>query len=193
MFRLFLSAPLSDADAASWATADELAQAAAFAPERRREWLSWRALVRREAAAATGRAAQEVRIPYDDFGAPLIEGSPLCLSVSHCEGCISVALSEFPCAVDVESLARDFGRVASRYMTPAEAALCDDPRWPAVVWSAKETLYKYAGRRELDLSEDLRVEQLDWPAGTLVGRIGGGIPQPMRFFFVAGRVVVYRS
>ena len=190
MFRLFLSAPLSDAEAAAWATPDELAYARTLDSERRRrEWLSWRAIARREIAAATGCAAQEVLLTYNDVGAPVIGNCPLHLAVSHCAGSVAVALSDEPCAVDVESLDRDFGRAAARYMTPIEAALCDDPRWPAVVWSAKETLYKYAGRRELDLLRDLRVEQPDWTAGTLVGRIGGGTPLRLRFFFLAGRVV----
>ena len=190
MFRLFLSAPLSDAEAAAWATPDELLYARTLdSGRRRREWLSWRAIARREVAAATGCAAQEVLLTYNEVGAPVIGNCPLHLAVSHCTGSVAVALSDAPCAVDVESLDRDFGRVASRYMTPVEAALCDDPRWPAVVWSAKETLYKYAGRRELDLLRDLRVEQPDWSTGTLVGRIGGGTPLRLRFFFLAGRVV----
>ena len=114
-------------------------------------------------------------------------------AVSHCRGSVAVGLSDAPCAVDIESLDRNFGRIASRYMTPAEQALSDDPRWPAVVWSAKETLYKYAGRRELDLLCDLRVEQTDFSAGRLVGRIRGGEVLLLRFLFFAGRVIVFLS
>ena len=150
--------------------------------------------MRRELVAATGCAAQEIRIAYDEVGAPVVENSPVHVAVSHCEGSVAVALSDAPCAVDIESLGRDFGRVASRYMAGAEAAVCSDPRWPAVVWCAKECLYKYAGRRELDLLRDLRVERVDLSAGTLVGRIGdGGAPLRLCFLFLAGRVVVYLS
>ena len=191
--RLFLSCPLSDAEAAPWVTPAEVAAAAGFAPVRRSEWLSWRAIVRRELVAATGCAAQEIRIAYDEVGAPVVENSPVHVAVSHCKGSVVVALSDAPCAVDIESLGRNFWRVASRYMTGAEAALCSDPRWPAVLWSAKECLYKYAVRRELDLLRDLRIEQVDFGAGTLVGRIGDGAPLRLCFLFLAGRVVVYLS
>ena len=191
--RLFVSRLLSDTEIVPWVTPDEVAAAAGFAPVRRSEWLSWRAIVRRELLAATGCAAQEVRIAYNEIGAPVVENSPVHVAVSHCKGSVAVALSDAPCAVDIESLGRDFGRVASRYMAGAEAALCSDPRWPAVLWSAKECLYKYAVRRELDLLRDLRIEQVDFGAGTLVGRIGDGAPLRLCFFFLAGRVVVYLS
>ena len=187
MLRLLLSRPLSDSEIESWTTPEERAQAGDFAPARRAEWLSWRALVRRELGSAS------VRFEYDSVGAPRIEGSPIRLSVSHCEGSIAVALSDAPCAVDVESAARDFGRVADRYMTAEERALSSDPLWPALVWCAKETLYKFAGRRELDLLRDLRIGEVDFRAATLVGRICGGEPLTLRFLLLAGRVVVYLS
>lgn len=187
MLRLLLSRPLSESEIEAWTTPEERVQAGGFAPARRAEWLSWRALVRRELASA------DVRFAYDSVGAPCIEGSPLRLSVSHCEGSIAVALAETPCAVDVESAGRDFGRVAARYMTSEERALSSDPLWPALVWCAKETLYKFAGHRELDLLRDLRVEAVDFRTATLIGRICGGEPLALRFLLLAGRVVVYLS
>ena len=71
--------------------------------------------------------------------------------------------------------------------------LSDDSHWLAVAWCAKETLYKYAGRRELDLLLDLRIEEVDFRTATLVGRICGGIPLTLRFLLLADRVVVYLS
>lgn len=193
MFRLFVERPMSASDAAPWATPDELASAAAFPPARQAEWLSWRAIVRREVCREFGCRPAEIAIAYNETGAPVVEGAAVHAAVSHCRGSVAVGLSDAPCAVDIESLDRNFGRIASRYMTSTEQALSDDPRWPAVVWSAKETLYKYAGRRELDLLCDLRVEQTDFSAGRLVGRIRGGEALLLRFLFFAGRVIVFLS
>ena len=193
MFRLFVERPMSASDAAPWATPDELASAAAFPPARQAEWLSWRAIVRREVCREFGCRPTEIAIAYNETGAPVVEGAAVHAAVSHCRGSVAVGLSDAPCAVDIESLDRNFGRIASRYMTSTEQALSDDPRWPAVVWSAKETLYKYAGRKELDLLCDLRVEQADFSAGRLVGRIRGGEVLLLRFLFFAGRVIVFLS
>uniref|UniRef100_UPI003FD71AAF 4'-phosphopantetheinyl transferase family protein n=1 Tax=Alistipes putredinis TaxID=28117 RepID=UPI003FD71AAF len=64
-------------------------------------------------------------------------------------------------------------RAAAHFLTPAEAALGDDPHVAGVVWCAKETLYKYSGRRNLDLLRDLRIERFDPDEGRMTGRICG--------------------
>ncbi len=182
---------MDESETAAWTTDEERARARTFRPERRcREWLTWRMLVRRE----LGRG---VRIAYDSAGAPVLPDGEASLGVSHCEGCVVVCLADRPCAVDVEVLTRDFSRAASKYMTSDERMLADDPHWPAVVWCAKETLYKYAGRRELDLLRDLRIERVDpaadFRSGTLVGRIGDGGALTLHFLMLAGRAVVFLS
>ena len=186
MLHLHLSQTLGEAEIAAWTTPEERAAAAAFAPRRRDEWLSWRAVVRRE-------LGHDVRIDYNALGAPCLPDGEACLSVSHCRGSIAVALAERPCAVDIETLARDFRSVAPRYLIPEEQMLSDDSHWLAVAWCAKETLYKYAGRRELDLLLDLRIEKVDFRTATLVGRICGEAPLTLRFLLLADRVVVWLS
>ncbi|WP_290534394.1 siderophore synthetase phosphopantetheinyl transferase subunit [Alistipes sp.] len=184
MNRLLTAQPEQPAALDGWITADELTAAAAFGSERRRrEYLTWRAVVRR----TLGR---DVRIGYDANGTPQLFGLSLHLSVSHCADLVAVALSEAPCAVDAEPADRDFSRVQSRYLTPFEESLSADPLWPAVAWCAKETLYKYARRRELDLCRDLRLVGADLAAGRVAGRIGDGAPLPMRIDRVEGALVV---
>lgn len=182
---LIIEAPWPEGEAAAWATAEERAAAAAFGSERRRrEYLTWRALVRRE-------LGRDVHIAYDAVGAPVLENRPEYLSVSHCDGRVAVCLSLRRCAVDIEPVTRNFGRVLSRYMTPEEQALADDPLLPAAVWCAKETLYKYAGRRELDLLHDLRITEADLAAGCLAGRIAGGAPVAMRLLCRDGYLAIF--
>lgn len=182
---LIIEAPWPEGEAAAWATAEERAAAAAFGSERRRrEYLTWRALVRRE-------LGRDVHIAYDAVGAPVLENRPEYLSVSHCDGRVAVCLSLRRCAVDIEPVTRNFGRVLSRYMTPEEQALADDPLLPAAVWCAKETLYKYAGRRELDLLRDLRITEADLAAGCLAGRIAGGAPVAMRLLCRDGYLAIF--
>lgn len=182
---LIIEAPWPEGEAAAWATAEERAAAAAFGSERRRlEYLTWRALVRRE-------LGRDVHIAYDAVGAPVLENRPEYLSVSHCDGRVAVCLSLRRCAVDIEPVTRNFGRVLSRYMTPEEQALADDPLLPAAVWCAKETLYKYAGRRELDLLRDLRITEADLAAGCLAGRIAGGAPVAMRLLCRDGYLTTF--
>lgn len=154
MRRLFVEPPMEEALAAVRATPEEREIARAFSPSRRREFLAWRAVVRREVGAGAD-------IRYNGAGAPFIAGSDCRIAVSHCPGRVAVCLSDAPCAVDIEPVGRDFSRVADRYMTACEAALCSDALWPAVAWCAKEAMYKYAGRRGLSLLSDLVIERVE--------------------------------
>ncbi len=177
--------PLASPDALrDAATEADRAAAAAFAPRRRAEYLTWRAVVYRELG--------DVRIGYDAAGAPQLLGDPRRIGVSHGGGWVAVVLSDRPCAVDIEPETRDFTRAAARFLTPAEAALADDPRTAGVVWCAKETLYKLSRSAGLDLRSDLAVERIDFAAGEVVGRIRGGAPVAMRLELREGLIVVYR-
>lgn len=149
--RLYIEPPQTEEETSAWTTDEEVAQAAAFRNERRRrEFLTWRAIVRRVLGCHT-------RITYDELGAPSLPDGEAYVAVSHCSGRVAVCLSPNRCAVDIERANRDFSRVAARFLTPDEAALSSDSRWPGLVWCAKETLYKYARRRNLDLLRDLRI------------------------------------
>ena len=167
---LWTSPPLTAEESARWTTSEERAAAAGFVSERRRaEFLTWRAVVRRE-------LGDDVGIAYDALGAPVLTNRAVHISVAHCAGRIAVCASPERCAVDIEPASRDFSRAESRYTTPSERALSDDPLWPGIVWCAKEALYKYSGRRELDFRKDLRIGSADLAAGRLTGRIENGEP-----------------
>ncbi len=167
--RLIVEPPMAEREAAAWTTPEERAAAAAFAPARRREFLAWRAVVRRE-------LGRDVRIGYAATGAPQLPDGQAHISVSHCPGRVAVLLAGGRCAVDIEPAARNFERAAPRYLTPDERMLSADPAWLAVAWCAKEALYKYAGRPSLDLLRDLRLEEgercTDGCGAVAGGRIG---------------------
>lgn len=148
---------------------------------RRREFMAWRALVRRERGA--------VGIGYAPTGAPQLAGGSL--SVSHSRDYVVVCLGDGPCGVDVERLDRNFSRCLSRYATAAERTLSDDPLLPAALWCAKEALYKYAGRTGLNLRRDLRIERIDFARGCMTGRICGGEPLTIRFRAFDGHMLAW--
>ena len=207
MKRLIVEPPLAFDEAAEWATDDERAIAGGFAPARAREYLAWRAVVRRE----IGRNAA---IAYNAAGAPMLTNYPLHLSVSHCRGgaadCrkpsdgsgrVAVTISDAPCAVDIEPITRNFRRAMPRYLSPAEQQLSDNPLFPAVAWCAKETLFKYAASttgRSLDLLRDLHIDRVQFsestphdtpcgipeniPCGTLFAHILNEKPIALRFY-----------
>lgn len=115
---------------------------------RRAERLAWRALLRELEPAA--------QVEYLPSGKPAIKNSKYQhLSVSHCRDFVAVALSSKPCGIDIERCDRNFGCVKSRYMSDEEAMLSAHNDWSAVVWCAKEALYKMAGREGVDFKRDI--------------------------------------
>ena len=84
----------------------DLRLAAALKPaSRREEFLMWRSIVYRR--------LPDAEIAYNAVGAPVVCNYPLHIGVSHCPGYVAVCFSDRPCAVDIEPLARDFGRGGS--------------------------------------------------------------------------------
>lgn len=143
--------------------AEDVASAMRFQNEkRRREHLAWRRIVRRELGA-------KVHIDYNDVGAPIVDTADRWISVAHGGESVAVAIADKPVGVDIESINRDFDRVAPRYMTDAEIALSEDRRWACFVWCAKEAMYKLYGRRGVELRGELRVDSFDSESMTLYG------------------------
>ena len=130
-------------------TAADVVSAARFHNEQRRtEHLAWRHVVRRE-------LGRDVVIDYNEVGAPTVNLKETHISVAHGAGRVAVVIANERVGVDIESLERDFAGVSSRYMSIEEQALSTEKGWLAMVWCAKEALYKLYGERGLDLKRDI--------------------------------------
>ena len=146
-------------------TASDVASASRFQNDkRRREHLAWRRVVRNE----LGRG---VTIDYNEVGAPIVDSPNTYISVAHGGESVAVAIADEPVGVDIESLDRNYARIKSRFMTPAEENLSTMEEWPAVVWTAKEAIYKLYGKREVDLTEDIHITAFDTRSMTLTAEV----------------------
>lgn len=147
-------------------TAADVASAARFQNEaRRREHLAWRRIVRRE-------LGRNVVIDYNAVGAPTVDIPNRHISVAHCRTSVAVAIADECVGVDIESLDRDFERAKARFMSSTEAALANHDNWAAMVWTAKEAIYKLYGRREVDLIGDIHIVAYDAASQYLTAQVG---------------------
>ena len=135
---------------------------------RRCEVLAWRAIVRRELGA-------EVAISHDDYGAPKVDKPNIHISVSHSRDRVAVLFSSGVCAVDIESVERDFRRVASRYLSAEEQALAEQYDLFGAMWCAKEAMYKYHRRGGIDFLRDTIIKEYRPEDDTLVTLLMGEI------------------
>lgn len=151
-------------------TEQEWTESARFGSlQRRCEWLSWRALLHRE-------LGEGVEVRYTEQGAPHLVGLPYHLSVSHSKRYVALALSDGPCAVDMERLDRNFARITPKYLTSEEQLLGRDQRFLAAAWCAKEAIYKYAGGGHLSFLDDIHLLAYNAEEGWLMGKIKDGEP-----------------
>ena len=155
MSSLYIVPIASEEELRREAVAEDLEVVAHFASEhRRREALAWRGVVRRELGS-------DCKIGYDEWGAPTVDTAECEISVSHCDKFVAVLISDRHCGVDIESLDRNFARIASRYMSDEEKALSADKDWAAMAWSAKEALYKLHRKGGIDFLKDIKIESYD--------------------------------
>ena len=168
--RLFIESIGLEDTLRSGATHDELSAVEYISNEGRRcEVLAWRAIVRRE-------LGQGVKISYDEYGAPQVDTPGTYISISHSRGEVAVAISDQPCAVDIEHLNRDFRRVAGRYLSSLEQTLAERYDLFAEMWSAKEALYKFYKKGNLDFVRDVVIESYSSADNLFVATILGGSP-----------------
>ena len=164
--------------------AEDVASAMRFQNEkRRREHLAWRRIVRRELGA-------KVHIDYNDVGAPVVDAEGRWISVAHGGESVAVAIADCPVGIDIESVTRDFDRVAPRYMTEAEQSLAADENWACFVWCAKEAMYKLYGRRGVELRGELRVESFDSSTMTIYGGMADMTPALVKISLYEDDIVV---
>lgn len=157
-------APLTQLETEATAEELELVQGIT-APSRRAERLAWLRVLRKV-------LGEKYRIGYTEQGAPRIFDSEYNhISVSHCRDKVAVMLCQRPCGIDIELANRDFQRIASRYINPRESSLgrCDD--WQAILWCAKEALYKMRQRVGINFLSDVEILSHDNSAQQMEARI----------------------
>ena len=182
--RLLNSALLDEEQLAHLVTKTDLAQAERFGSvHRRREFLSWRALL-------YSHLGGDIHIDYDNAGGPIITNRPLHIGVSHSCDRVAVIVADEPCAVDIERLDRNFAGVAHKYLTDEERTLCPTSRELAAAWAAKECLYKY-GRRNISLRDQISLHTIDLTTGEIVGSIEQGEPILLCALIEKGYITVY--
>lgn len=90
-------------------------------------------------------------IHYDAHGAPYIDGEGF-ISISHAEGLVGIAFcKDFKIGMDLETIREKAAYLSSKFLSEEEKRIFNaaDAIEMTRVWSAKEVLYKLAGRKEI--------------------------------------------
>lgn len=140
-------------------------------PEKRAEFLAARMLVR-SLVEHLGFTYQG--LSKDAYGKPLLHGYHHHLSLSHSFPYVTAIIdTETSVGIDLEHFKSKLLRIAPRIFSPNELRDAgDNVKKCCVYWSAKETMMKVYGKKDLVFSENLLVEPFILePTGILTGHI----------------------
>jgi 4'-phosphopantetheinyl transferase len=115
-------------------------------------------------------------IQYDEYGKPFLPNSLSRISISHTHQQVAVILNNRnDTGIDMELIKPQVERISTRFLHEKELYSLDKLRrleQLTTFWCAKETLYKYFGKKELSFKHELFIEpfpQLE--EGTFIGHI----------------------
>ena len=102
----------------------------------------------------------EAEMMHDEDGKPYLKDSSLHVSVSHSKSRLCIALSaNTEAGVDIEDLHPRLERVKHMFLTEAETACLPTGLKPlALCWSAKEAVYKIAGKEAGAMAENVKLD-----------------------------------
>lgn len=161
-------------------------------------WLASRVLLQELFPEAT------IELFKNEFNKPalLINAKPFAVSITHSYAYAAVMISSgHPVALDLERIDERVQRVVRKFVRPDEVFSGHNDlstMYYTIVWSAKETLYKYYSKKELDFLENLFIAPFTiHPEGF---RIEGVITKnsfqlnlPIEVRFIDGYVLTYSA
>lgn len=111
-------------------------------------------------------------IHYSEIGAPFIEDEGF-ISISHSDQLVGIAINRnYLVGLDLESPRENILELSSKFLAPQECEHFDktDKHEMTKVWSAKEAMYKLAGRKKIIFKEQLILskDEHDGWRGTII-------------------------
>ena len=140
--------------------------------KRRTEWLAGRWLVR---ILVERMYLKFSGIWTDDYNKPHLTADNATISISHAEPYVVAILNTKKfCGIDIEKRRDKLIPLSKKFLDMDELEMANnDLTNLAILWGAKEALYKLHGKKSLIFKENLKIENLNFSAGdgSFIGKI----------------------
>ena len=140
--------------------------------KRRTEWLAGRRLVM--------ELVERMYLPFngiwtDEYNKPHLVTDVATISLSHATPYVVAILNTKSfCGIDVEKIRQKLRPLAPKFLNNNELLMAEDDLTKlAILWGAKEALYKLHGRKSLIFKENLAIEDFSFNNNT--GQCNGSI------------------
>jgi len=129
-----------------------------MAEKRKREWLTIRVLLKE-------LLGDEKQILYNSVGKPYLSDNSFHISISHTKGYAALMINkEREVAIDIEKISSRVENIRKRFMNEEEEKVISKSNEVIHLllhWSAKESLFKRLGIKNIDFKTDLRIKQFE--------------------------------
>ena len=99
----------------------------------------------------------------DQSGRPYLGGERNPLSLSHCDGFVAAIHSNVSVGIDVERISSRVQKIMNYFMRDEELDLLGVQNEPLILaWSAKESIYKWLGEKNLGYKSQLCIRSVDY-------------------------------
>lgn len=138
---------------------------------RKKQWLAYRMIIKKII-----NSPDILDINYSAFGRPMILNMATRISVSH-SGSYAAAMVSYnkPVGIDIEKIHPRIEKVVYKFLNEHELIDLQNDytiEHMHVCWSAKEAIYKFYHRRQLDFKENILLEPFVFnQSGIIEGRI----------------------
>lgn len=103
---------------------------------------------------------KKVRLQHLPSGKPFIKDASH-LSISHSHGYIAIALGEINLGIDIEKPTGKIVKLSKRFLSKKEKKAFDlnpSKEFACKLWSAKESILKSEGNKNIDFSKDIEID-----------------------------------
>ncbi|MPN16976.1 hypothetical protein SDC9_164325 [bioreactor metagenome] len=139
---------------------------------RRKQWLSYRALIRNIV-----KADYIYRIYYDDNNKPFLVNPQRSISITHCTDYSAVIVSnnmQLQHGLDIEPIHPKILKVTEKFMNPDEHAewkQSGDLEKAVAYWTFKEAVFKSYGKRYISLRGNIHIDPFELNQNQMKGCI----------------------
>ena len=114
---------------------------------------------------------KNVKIIYDDLGKPSLENGWK-ISISHSNDFVAIIMNEHEnCGIDIEKVTPKIERIKHKFLNPTDLKDIISLDHLILYWGAKESLYKYYGKKEVLFIENLFINNFNKNENSFNGEI----------------------
>ncbi|WP_026995334.1 4'-phosphopantetheinyl transferase family protein [Flectobacillus major] len=139
-------------------------------PQKQLEWLASRTCVK--------YLCEQMGIEYrgvakDEYSNPSLNNHVAHISITHTDLYAAVSISlDSPVGIDIEKISDKLNRVAHKYLSTNELIAANNSlQKKCIYWCAKESLYKWHGKKNLSFKEHIFLDNFDENISQVTGKI----------------------